>query len=176
MNAHPMPPAHPQRLRVSPTWQLFLARIHKEAQAARFADTEPHWADTEPNPEAIPGLQVTEHQADDAVTRRVFALLEGDGDDGALAPGGPGPRVKHGATFRRGDGIGVCPPCNGDCLQGDDCTAFEWQTARAERARLAAESIEARHPWLWPVYCAVIALTIWASSKWPWGFFTGVQP
>lgn len=144
-----LPPAHPRHSATPPAWYEFLAYVERQAQRARFAADPPAWqdtwADTQPaQPAQLDGLEVTEHE-DDAVTREVFALL-----------GRPAAKP--------------CPPCNGDCLQGDECTALDVQQRRAERARLEAQSIEARHPWLWLVYAGVAGLTLWLCTVWPWGF------
>jgi len=143
----------------SPHWQRFLTHIHAQAQpgrccSANYADTEPApWPDTLPaaEPSAIPGLRVTEHGADDAVTKRVLALLAED-----RAPSVPQHKRK-------------CPPCNGDCLQGDDCTATEWQLARAAAKRHQAQLGE-RYSWLYWLACAAMfGLAVYVAQRYPNG-------
>jgi hypothetical protein len=156
MNARSVQPGHGG---TAPHWQRFLTHIHAQAQpgrgsSANYADTEPApWPDTVPagGSAAIPGLHVIEHGIDDAVTQRVLALLAED-----RAPSLPQHKRK-------------CPPCNGDCLQGDDCTATEWQLARALAKRHQAQVAE-RYSWLYWLACAAMfAAAVCVAHHYPTG-------
>lgn len=166
-SAAPQPSLRAEPIRRQLAWQRFLAEVYDQAQARRFETT---WPITVAQDEAIPGLHVTEHAADDECphVQRVIALMEQQRQPA---------RTAAAAAEASGDvRPRECPPCNGDCLAGDDCAYIEHareQRAARRQARADAHdmaSVEQRHPWLWVVYGAVIGLTIYLSTRWPWGW------
>ena len=54
---------------------------------------------------------------------------------------------------------------------GADFSRFTLESLSLEPATAQdTASIEQQHPWLWLIYAAVIGLTIYLSTRWPWGW------